>query len=69
MPTVVLATTEFAELARDAARALGLPEARIVEVAHPVGGVPDAELRDRGRATVEELLALFGFAAPGQGTE
>lgn len=60
-----MATTEFSALARESARALGLPEARIVEVAHPVGGVPDDELRARARASVEDLLALFGFA-PGR---
>jgi hypothetical protein len=61
-PTVVMATSKFAGLARQSAEQSGLPDARISVVAHPVGGVSKAELRLRGDAAVEDVLGrLLGL--------
>jgi hypothetical protein len=59
VPTVVVATESFAALAREEARAQGLAGARIAVVPHPLGGVPRAELRRRGDAAVDQIIALF----------
>ncbi len=55
-PTVVIATDKFSELARQSAEQSGLPGARIVVVAHPIGGSAKAELGRRGEAASEEVL-------------
>lgn len=60
MPTVVIASEHFELLAQNAAQALGLPEARILTVAHPIGGVADDILRQRSESSVGQMLSLFG---------
>ena len=59
MPAVVIATDEFAALASDAARSRGLPDARIVTVAHPIGGVSDEGLRSRAETAVDAVLGVL----------
>ena len=59
LPTVVIASEDFEELARSSAQALGLPEARILTVAHPIGGIADEILRQRAESSVEQLISLF----------
>ena len=56
---MVLATHEFADLARHSARDSGLPDARIVTVAHPVGGIPREQLLRRADESVDAILALL----------
>ena len=56
---MVLATDEFADLARQSARDSGLGGARIATVAHPIGGVSDQGLRGRADAAVDEIVSLF----------
>ena len=41
------------------ADALGRPDARIVVVAHPIGGVEEPVIVERARSIVEEVLALW----------
>ncbi len=53
---MVIATDRFADLARQAAEQSGLPLARIVQVAHPIGGAKKAELNRRGEAAVEDII-------------
>jgi hypothetical protein len=60
---VVVATEEFMALAREAARDRGLPDARIVAVAHPVGGVGESALRERADHAADAVLALLGGGA------
>ena len=60
MPAVVIASEDFEEFALSSAQALGLPEARILTVPHPIGGVPDEILRERAEASAEEMMSLFG---------
>jgi hypothetical protein len=55
----VVATEEFANLAREAARSQGLPAARIATVAHPIGGASDESLREKADAAVDAVLALL----------
>jgi hypothetical protein len=56
---VVIATDEFAGLAREAARAQGIPDARIATVAHPIGGISDEALTGRAEAAIDGVLALL----------
>lgn len=60
---MLIATSEFAPLAREAARSQGLPEARIATVAHPIGGVSDEALRSRADAAVDVVLGLLSGAS------
>ncbi len=53
---MVIATEEFSDLARQSAVQLGLPDARIVVVAHPIGGVSKDELGRRGDAVSEDVM-------------
>ena len=56
---MVVATEKFAELARRAADQSGLPDARIVTVAHPIGGVKPELLVGRADAAVEEVMSCL----------
>ena len=56
-PTVVVATDRFSELAQQSAEQLGLREARIVVVAHPIGGVGDDELDRRADRVADEMMS------------
>lgn len=56
---MVLTTTGFLNLTEQVARAIGLPDARIVVVAHPIGGIEEPAVLERARGIVEEVLALW----------
>jgi hypothetical protein len=58
-PTVVVATTAFAGLARAVAEQYHLPGARIAVVEHPLGGIPHDAVLERAARAVEDVLALF----------
>jgi hypothetical protein len=53
---VVLATEKFEDLARQSAVQSGLPDARIVVVAHPIGGVSKDQLGRLGDDATEEVM-------------
>ncbi|MEM7413524.1 MAG: hypothetical protein AAF430_25050 [Myxococcota bacterium] len=55
-PTVVVATERFADLARQSGQEIGLDDARLVEVAHPVGGVPEEALRRRAESATDGVM-------------
>lgn len=55
----MLTTTGFLNLTQQVARAIGLPDARMVVVPHPIGGVEEPAVLDRARAIVEDVLALW----------
>ncbi len=55
----MVATCEVAALAREAARAQGLPGARIATVEHPIGGVSNAQRLARAETLVDTVLALL----------
>ncbi|MDE0066768.1 MAG: hypothetical protein OXN44_07835 [Acidimicrobiaceae bacterium] len=54
-----MTTTEFRSLAAEVAATLGLPEARIVEVAHPLGGVDASGVERRADSAVEETIRVL----------
>jgi hypothetical protein len=58
-PTVLVATTAFAALARQVAAACGLPTARIAVVTHPLGGIAAADVTSRADEAVEAVLGLL----------
>ncbi len=55
----MVATSEFAALAHESARAQGLPGARIATVEHPIGGIGEAQLLARAEILVDTVLALL----------
>jgi len=56
---VVLATAPFAQLATASARNLGLPDARIVAVPHPLGGTDEAIVSEWAEAAVDEIVEVL----------
>jgi hypothetical protein len=58
-PTVVVATTSFAALARRVAGQLAFPAARIAVVEHPLGGAAEVGVLERADGAVEAVLALL----------
>ncbi len=54
---MVIATQKFEQLARQSAAQLGLPDARIVVVAHPIGGVSKDDLGRRADAATEDVMS------------
>jgi hypothetical protein len=58
LPTVMVASTEFAHAAERQAEALGLPEvaARAVYVPHPIQDATDDEMRAKARAAVDAIV-------------
>ena len=56
---MLVATTAFGALASEVAATLGLPGMRIVAVDHPLGGVDEAAVIDRGDSAVEPALRLL----------
>ncbi len=51
-----MATERFEELARQSGAQSGLAGARIVAIAHPVGGVAKDELRRRADAVADDVI-------------
>lgn len=58
-PTLLIATDEFAGMAREAAEAQGRIGSRIVSVAHPIGGIEEHELRARAEAAIDAVLTCL----------
>jgi hypothetical protein len=54
----LLATKPFEPMARGAAGAHDLPDARIVAIAHPLGGIGEDRVRARAASAVDEVRAL-----------
>jgi len=61
IPSVMVASSEFAKAARQQAEALGMPETatRAVYVPHPIQGQTDAEMREKARAALPAILAAL----------
>lgn len=55
----MVTTTEFRSLTDQVAASLGQPDARILEVAHPLGGTAVATVEAWADAAVEEALRLL----------
>jgi hypothetical protein len=59
VPTILVATEPFAALARHACEAQHLPEARVLVVAHPLGGIPADQVEALADTAVDDLLGLL----------
>ena len=59
MPTVVVTTDRFEGLSREAAAQSGLPDARIVSVQHPIGGVKRDVLDERADRLVDDVMSAW----------
>lgn len=55
----MVTTTEFRALTSEVAATLDLPEARIVEVAHPLGGLDISGVESRADSVVEETIRVL----------
>lgn len=56
IPSAVFATTEFSNAALAQAKALGLPEFRVILVEHPIQPLTPEEVHSRADAVFDQLL-------------
>ncbi len=56
---MVFTTTQFEALTRSVAAALGLAEARIVVVPHPLGGTDPATVEEWADASIDATMSLL----------
>ncbi len=56
---MVVTTEAFLELTRESARTVGLPDARIAVVPHPIGATAEPVLLERAEAAVDALIELY----------
>jgi len=61
----VVTTDEFETLSRESARTQGMPDARVVRVAHPIGATTEDGLRQRAEGAADVSIGLL----TGQGPE
>ena len=59
VPTVVVATSAFAGLTRAVAERAHLPDARIVVVEHPLGGIAPDAVRSLAAGAVEATMTAL----------
>lgn len=59
MPTIVVTTDRFEGLSREAGLQSGLPDARIVSVEHPIGGVKREVLDERADRIVDDVIEAW----------
>jgi hypothetical protein len=55
----VICTDQFVASAKAQAEICGNPDYPFVVVGHPIGSLTPAELRDRARAAVEQVIAIL----------
>jgi hypothetical protein len=67
VPTVTMATSQFAYEASEQWRALGFRERSVVEVAHPFGHLPEHTVHDEAARILEQVVALLLHEAAGSG--
>ncbi len=62
VPGMLMCSQPFAPLAENVASSLGLPDVRMVVVAHPFGSVPEEDLVRRGvpDEALAEVLRIAG---------
>lgn len=58
-PTATVNTDEFARLGQSEARSLGMPALPITTVPHPMGGIPEDDVREHARAAVPTIVELL----------
>ncbi len=59
IPSVFLASSEFAEAATAQAEALGLPEVQRLFVEHPIQDATDEEMQAKAEAVFESVLGAL----------
>jgi hypothetical protein len=59
----VIATVPFRPLAYGVANGFGLPDARIVAVDHPLGGIDEGAVQARAEHAADEILAMIATEA------
>ena len=57
---VIICTDEFTYMAKAQAEASGLPDLRILEIPHPITGVPETLVRQRAKEAFPLLTDLIG---------
>jgi hypothetical protein len=68
-PSVLLVTKPFESLARSQVRTLGLSEARIVAIDHPLYGIEPEELESRVRSAMAAVVDVLTQEAQRGGVE
>lgn len=56
---MILTTTRFRTLTDQVATTMGLPDLRVIEVGHPLGGTDETTVRSWADAAVERTIALL----------
>jgi hypothetical protein len=64
LPSVFVASSEFADAADVQARALGLPDVQRVIVPHPIQDATDDEMVAKADAAVDEILRALEAGSP-----
>lgn len=59
IPVVLVCSEPFAQAAAAHARMAGYAEVPTVAIPHPVGTLPPAEARERGRSVAEAVIRLL----------
>ncbi len=59
VPGVVVCSTPFAKLAVAQARIFGAPDLPMVVIEHPLGGLADAQIRERAHHAVGQVMDLI----------
>ena len=57
---MLFCTTPFVQMARTLVTTVGAPNLRIIEVAHPLGGLQEADVRARAEAATGAVLDMLG---------
>jgi hypothetical protein len=59
IPTAAIGTEPFRAEAHEQARALGMPDYRMIEVAHPIQPIPVAEVVALADAVLDQVVAAL----------
>lgn len=63
---VLFCTTPFTQMARALLTTLGTPNLRIVEIAHPLGGLQQEAVRSRAVDVTDTVLELLHWHGKGE---
>jgi hypothetical protein len=56
---IVVCTDVFFEMASVEASDLGCPSLPIISVPHPLGGIPESEVRQKGKEAADKIIEIF----------
>jgi hypothetical protein len=59
IPSVTIASEEFAEAADTQAKALGLKDARCVFVTHPIQDATDEQMREKAQDVIDQVITAL----------